>query len=210
MRSFSIALVASALFVSSAYCPNGCSGHGSCGANDKCTCYNRPNGDPAWMDHDCSKRTCPKDTAWVDVPTNENTAHASAECANRGLCDRKTGQCKCFPSYDGIACERTLCPNNCFNRGLCLTQKQLAVDAAETYSTPWDATKHVGCKCDAGFRGPDCSLQECPSGPDVMLGESASKGRDCSGRGLCDYSTGLCQCFSGFYGTKCESQTILN
>jgi hypothetical protein len=43
----------------SAYCPNGCSGHGSCGANDKCTCYNRIDGDAAWTFPDCSGRTCP-------------------------------------------------------------------------------------------------------------------------------------------------------
>jgi hypothetical protein len=42
------------------YCPNGCSGHGSCGANDKCTCYTRVDGEPAWTYPDCSGRTCPK------------------------------------------------------------------------------------------------------------------------------------------------------
>ncbi|CAM9645514.1 unnamed protein product, partial [Hapterophycus canaliculatus] len=78
------------------------------------------------------------------------------------------------------------------------------------YNSPWDAEKQVGCKCDAGFRGPDCSLQECPSGTDVMGGDGSSEGRDCSGRGVCDYLTGLCGCFLGFYGTMCEYQTILS
>jgi hypothetical protein len=54
-------IVAALLLVAAqAFCPNGCSGHGSCGANDKCTCYARPNGDPAWQAADCSERTCPK------------------------------------------------------------------------------------------------------------------------------------------------------
>merc|ERR1711988_1290347 len=29
-------------------------------------------------------------------------------------------------------------------------------------------------------------------------------GQDCSGRGICDYSTGTCKCFSGYAGTACE------
>ena len=66
MTTFSLVIVT--LFASlslfnnfvSAYCPNGCSGHGSCGSNDKCTCYTRIDGDPAWTYADCSGRTCPK------------------------------------------------------------------------------------------------------------------------------------------------------
>jgi len=39
------------------------------------------------------------------------------------------------------------------------------------YSTPWDAEKQLGCVCDLGQRGPDCSLFECPSGGDVLKGK---------------------------------------
>merc|ERR1712164_106862 len=42
----------------------------------------------------------------------------------------------------------------------------------------WDKRKEFGCKCDAGFRGPDCSQQECPSYLDPMKG--------CGG-GSCNY-----------------------
>jgi hypothetical protein len=113
---------------------------------------------------------------------------------------------------------------------VCFTQKQLASEAGRVYNTPWDAEKQVGCVCDLGRRGPDCSLckslifrpflsfkirafviivVECPSGADVLKGYGNEAGRDCSGRGLCDYSTGICSCFHGYYGTKCEYQTVL-
>jgi len=195
--------------VAHAHCPNGCSGHGSCGANDKCTCYTRVDGDPAWAYADCSGRTCPKSTAWVGSVVNSNDVHPVVECSNKGSCDRKTGECACFTNYDGIACERTICPNKCSEAGVCFTQKQLAAEADRVYSTPWDAEKHVGCICDLGRRGPDCSLLECPSGTDVLKGYGNEAGRDCSGRGICDYSAGICSCFSGYYGTKCEFQTVL-
>ena len=32
----------------------------------------------------------------------------------------------------------------------------------------------------------------------------AMAGMDCSGRGICDYSTGQCACFSGYSGTSCS------
>merc|ERR1711981_1368542 len=32
----------------------------------------------------------------------------------------------------------------------------------------------------------------------------AMSGQDCSGRGVCDYSSGTCKCFSGYSGTACE------
>ena len=32
---------------------------------------------------------------------------------------------------------------------------------------------------------------------------------DCANRGLCDYATGKCNCFDGFYGTACTLQNVL-
>ena len=141
-----------------AYCPNGCSGHGSCGASDKCTCYTRIDGEPAWTFNDCSGRTCPKGQAWVGYVQNINDAHPVVECSNAGSCDRKSGLCTCFPGYEGISCERQACPNQCSSAGVCLSEEQLASEAGRVYSTPWDASMASGCACDLGRRGPDCSL----------------------------------------------------
>lgn len=32
---------------------------------------------------------------------------------------------------------------------------------------------------------------------------------ECSGRGSCDTSAGLCKCYTGYYGVACQSQTVL-
>jgi len=355
----SLAVLALAANYVAAYCPNLCSGHGTCGDKDTCVCYSyagTTRGDytnagsaysdslrAAWTGADCSLRTCPTAYSWsgseplglgrefvvqsdvtlgattvtltltgdagylsgytiaddksfsagskirvvegttnsvvtvksssysdpvITINTREtlpgltttgnakayaaaeekegaaapldakdaNGAHAMAECAGQGICDRSTGNCECFPGYEGEACTRSVCPNDCSGNGICLAAYRLAADAdsAVTYTFAWDSNKHFGCKCDAGFRGPDCSLQECPSNydplhgcgggvcneggddytgtdcPNDQLSDCTSKEqRDCSGRGICDYETGLCKCFSGFYGEACEKQTIL-
>jgi len=197
-------------FKLSADCANDCSRNGVCVWPSRCECYRRPNGQPAWTENDCSLRTCPKGHAWTAVATAANEAHPLVECSNAGVCNRKRGECECFLQYDGIACERTKCPNDCNGRGVCYTNKQIAAEAGQTYTQPWDAMKQTGCVCDVGYRGPDCSLQECPNGPDIMMGDGNEKGRDCSGRGICDYSTGLCRCFTGYYGSRCQHQTILS
>lgn len=206
----SIGFLLTLLSFASGACPNLCNGHGSCGANDKCTCYNGPNGEKAWTGHDCSLRTCPKGEAWAGSTISANNAHPVAECSSKGICDRATGECNCFENYAGMACERTICPNECSGRGVCLSQQGLATASGTTYITPWDADKHVGCKCDIGYRGPDCSQKECPSGVDILGGDGNVEGRDCSGRGNCEYSTGLCKCFTGYYGNRCQHQTVLS
>jgi hypothetical protein len=185
-----------------------------------------------------------------------NNAHGLVECAGQGTCDRATGQCNCFPGYEGESCTRTTCPNSCSGHGICLASYRIAADYSQVYDRAWDSDKHFGCKCDVGFRGPDCSLQECPSDFDPLNGCGGGRcntggqyyardgtltdcpnrvltssgisaqtnlnsyeidtsdcltgeQRDCSGRGICDYQTGTCKCFSGFFGESCNIQTVL-
>jgi hypothetical protein len=148
--------------------------------------------------------------AWVGSPVvGSNDVRPVMECSNQGTCDRESGKCICFTNYEGIACERTKCPNDCNDRGICYNARRLASEADRTYMTPWDAERNFGCICDSGYRGYDCSLIECPTGADILGGFGNEAGRDCSGRGLCDYLTGQCECFRGYYGEKCDVQEIL-
>ena len=59
---------------------------------------------------------------------------------------------------------------DCSGNGFCLPQRYFAENAGRVYSAPWDAMKAIGCQCDAGYRGSDCSLQECPSTADPLEG----------------------------------------
>lgn len=169
---------------------NFCNGHGTClNATSTCACYDGWGSSKDvtfYRAPDCSVRTCPSDRAWADIPSGPNTAHAVAECSNRGVCDRSTGQCKCFDGFTGSACQRTSCPNDCSGHGVCLSIKQLArMEAAlplgpNTYyegnedTTTWDEDKVYGCLCDSSWPvglgsgqtqepewfGPDCSLRK--------------------------------------------------
>lgn len=178
MRSCLI-LIGAALLVSvAARCPNSCSGHGDCGAYDKCACWAN------WQGFDCADRTCEFDLAWAtDYRQNP---HYYAECSGKGLCDRTTGLCVCFDGYTGSACKRSVCPNDCSGHGKCRlvaelpnANKQqsdintLILDAAgqtgEAYPYAlWDGDKIQACVCDGEFYGPDCSQRLCPRGDDPL------------------------------------------
>lgn len=244
-------LIAVAIGVASASCPNACSGHGDCVNEDRCECWAN------WQGADCSARTCPFAIAWVDTPHSTDEAHTYAECANKGLCDRKSGLCKCFDGYEGSGCARSTCPGGCNGHGTCEYLHELASDPsirvnghygassrgnaqgslhsdgtgsqrcsedqawldssggfhAGSYSTTttadvstaiditidgidgfadlraksfcshvmdgtsqpfdrtyssWDAWKTMGCKCDGGYYGPDCTSRYCPKGDDPL------------------------------------------
>ncbi len=159
-------------------CPNGCSGHGQCSTNG-CVCYrNWGNGDEEGGA--CDTRICPEEIAWVDTPNGENAAHRLAECAGRGICDRETGDCACFPGYEGKGCKRTSCPNGCSGHGTCEYLAEMRNDLGDDFKWTgskstrdqydfefpllWDAHKTRGCVCDPKYTGVDCSIRMCPRG----------------------------------------------
>jgi len=167
-----------ATYYAGADCPNACSGHGSCSTNG-CVCWSHwGNGDETGGA--CDQRKCPYEIAWVDTPDSENKAHALRECAGRGVCDRSTGDCMCFPGYTGKGCRRTTCPNDCSGHGTCEFLAEMRNDLGDDFKWTgnlptknqydfefgllWDAYKTRGCVCDPKYTGLDCSIRMCPKG----------------------------------------------
>lgn len=106
-----------------------------------------------------------------------NSAHFYMECSNKGSCDRGDGMCKCFIGYEGSSCQRASCPNACSGHGTCESIKSLAASEADNIYELWDAELTMGCACDAGFSGPDCSTQLCKYGVDPLYVDDESTSR---------------------------------
>jgi len=194
-------ILTTVLGMAAAECPNACSGHGTCGSFDMCTC------DRNWQASDCSQRTCPFDLAHVDSPKGDldhsnsittgtvisgstvyptgtqemfpamvdgagsattHSAHYYMECSNKGVCDRKTGECECFDGYDGTACQRASCPNDCSGHGACKSISALAKAEYGNVYALWDKDASMGCECDSGYSGADCSSRNCRVGSDPL------------------------------------------
>ena len=127
--------IATLIAAATAACPNGCSANGICGANDKCSCFQN------WQGADCSLRTCTYSLAWADTADGTNSAHYYAECSNKGVCDRKTAECKCFDGYEGKGCRRSTCPEKCSGHGTCEYIDELAGDFYDRRTGPGNIYK---------------------------------------------------------------------
>merc|ERR1712178_10836 len=55
----------------------------------------------------------------------QDEGHFYMECSNRGICDRKSGECECFDGYTGVGCSRLSCPESCSGHGTCETVDEL-------------------------------------------------------------------------------------
>ena len=106
------------------------------------------------------------DTAGVVYP---NTAHEYSECSNKGLCDRKFGECICFPGYDGAACQRASCPS------------QL------TPNSPTFSFSDLASSFGNQFPSSSSFLGNAPTANSVFSGNAPSSGfvPPCSGHGVC-------------------------
>jgi hypothetical protein len=118
---------------------NGCQDMASCNLHGTCDyCYNTCTcdlgyGNPSTevFEHgsvriDCAERTCPSGSSIRDLPTTSTKAHAKAECSNNGICDRSVGFCTCYDGWEGLACDRMVCPNRCSGHGICASMKEQA------------------------------------------------------------------------------------
>ena len=127
-----------------------------------------------------------------------NSAHAYMECSSKGICDRTTGSCECFDGYDGSACQRASCPNDCSGHGTCETIASLADDEFNNVYALWDKDATMGCKCDSGYGAADCSTRSCKYGTDPLYTDDAF-GRNY----MATYSfTGSASQLSGSYAIK--------
>eukprot|EP00613_Pedinella_sp_CCMP2098_P062229 CAMPEP_0171983314 /NCGR_PEP_ID=MMETSP0993-20121228/273231_1 /TAXON_ID=483369 /ORGANISM="non described non described, Strain CCMP2098" /LENGTH=667 /DNA_ID=CAMNT_0012636073 /DNA_START=59 /DNA_END=2063 /DNA_ORIENTATION=+ len=188
-----------------AECPNACSGHGSCSLHDQCTCCRNWQGNdcsqrtcPFGYAHvDSPKGDLDGSTGTLSGPnyplvlgstvypfgTTEqypdaasNEGHFYMECSNKGMCDRETGSCGCFPGYEGSACQRASCPNDCSGHGTCETIKELAEDRedGDLAKGAYDCSGHGTCE----------TIKELAE--DREDGDLAKGAYDCSGHGTCE------------------------
>lgn len=179
----SFLVLATVIAAAQAACDNACSGHGKCGQKGVCDCFDNWGLGLSHLSGDCSERICPYELAWVDTPDRLGNHHKYAECANRGICNRGTGECECFPGYEGKGCQRTACPNDCSGHGRCKYIENIpfgavAQDFADGDFLPqdahtftyygWDNSKTRGCVCDPEYGDIDCSKRMCQYGNDVM------------------------------------------
>lgn len=113
-----------------------------------------------------------------DLQELTNTAHYYMECSNKGTCDTSSGTCTCYDGYEGAACQRASCPgypqNTCSGHGVCRTISQLAWDSYQNVYELWDRDATMGCSCDAGYSGPDCSDRDCDYGVDPQYFDDVS------------------------------------
>jgi len=150
--------------------------------DDVCKCYDNWGVGLSHDSGDCSERICPFEISWVDTPNKVGQFHKYAECANRGICNRDSGECACFDGYEGKGCQRTTCPNDCSGHGTCeyiedmhfastwndFTPSYFRDDAKTFNYRNWDKHKTRGCVCDALYGDVDCSKRMCPHGTDVL------------------------------------------
>jgi len=195
MRSF--VLIAS-IAAAAANCPNECSGNGICGAAAKCSCNQN------WQGADCSQRTCPFTLAWADTADGTNQAHYYAECGNKGTCDRKSGECKCFDGYEGKGCRRSTCPESCSGHGTCEYIEELGSDFADRRNGPGNKMQDTSC-----FAQGDCSADSAVETSNVVS-RTASTDKH-SGYLYQLWDAGKiqgCKCDLGYEGADCAMREV--
>merc|ERR1711964_370004 len=151
-------------------CPNDCSGHGTCEyihelASDPSIRVNGHYGAPSTSNAQgnmhadgTGSQRCTEDQAWIDSQGNFHAGSYSVSTTEEASGADDTDIA--IAGIDGFAQLRL--------KSFC---SHVADGTSQPYDriySSWDAWKTMGCKCDGGYYGADCSSRYCPKGDDPL------------------------------------------
>jgi len=181
-------------------CPDDCSGHGTCRSN-RDFAYDWAIAKTTEMQHDKKNFT----------ELFKETYFASYD--NAWDTDMHYG-CKCDAGYRGPSCALVECPSAADPLDDKCSEKTTITDYQLQYDAPFGAAGwEEAYSKKSGLSGEQYAMENSDYNRQYILDSNGRKvygcygamsGQDCSGRGICDYSSGTCKCFSGYAGTACE------
>ncbi|EFC49939.1 predicted protein [Naegleria gruberi] len=168
-----------------------CSGHGTCIANNHCSCR------PGYGGEQCQEISC------------FNNYPRMVQCSNHGECIA-LDTCTCYDLYTGPNCEQCKQP---FHEGEHCTPIQcfgVEYSVKSVCSGNGDCIASNNCSCRDGFVGERCEQFTCLNSTLNNTESNNSVLIPCSGHGECVKANNTCNCYSdvlyGFWaGANCDS-----
>lgn len=173
-----------------AECNNMCSGNGVCGANDMCVCYRNFRG------ADCSERTCQFGRAFIDTAQGDlnHDGEVTFASANNEYQFRLTGggqQSSGAPSADKSVNRAT--------SGGAFVDVTWQDDTFGPYGHLFQSVR---------TQWSTSTFESFPHSNPVNYVNHVYM--ECSNKGVCDRTSGECECFAGYEGSACQRSSCPN